>query len=577
MIGLVLSDSFLLCGVWEVEGSAKILKSLSRVQFSDPITSVLYQEAELNTILAPALRQASEEHTIDGQNVSVVIPDIFLTHSALKMEKDLGRDDYWEFIQWLDRKKGKPEGQNQLIFGQVYLPGDESIHVCSVPLPVTRTLKLSIIELGAMPVWMGPASSLYLDGTGMSEAAMIQRHGNRYTFYKVQNNRFDMGKIAFSGGAPRVISSTEAENVTLAALGLEKSELDDIPVFCPQKLGRQALSSWEASDFRSPETFSDINAEDHQVNLNGILYYEGSVMTQLIHSIATDYSFNFFNEPGLTDFLFTTVIDAHKQMLALHAEVAGDGEQEATTAETAPETAPDKIWLLAAVVVIVLGFIGFQYVKLREELNLPLFGKDKTYSIERTAVSRANQIERSVIRSSAKLIQESQAISDALLKLLIQTDLERYNVLTITKNFASMEYTSGMNPNIENILELEPTSFSVEPLGTDSTVFSWYYTFDMPDLASVNQGMSPLSKEDLLLQLDTTLTDYSLKYFDQIFLENQIYEPLLLLARDKSNILQASAVLSNSGDRILLRKFVLFNSYEHPAPRAGFYLSLLKD
>ncbi|MEC8899549.1 MAG: hypothetical protein VX455_01385, partial [Candidatus Neomarinimicrobiota bacterium] len=110
MIGLVLSDSFLLCGVWEVEGSAKILKSISRVQFSDPITSVLYQEAELNTILAPALRQASEEHTIDGQNVSVVIPDIFLTHSALKMEKDLGRDDYWDFIKWLDRKKGKPEG-----------------------------------------------------------------------------------------------------------------------------------------------------------------------------------------------------------------------------------------------------------------------------------------------------------------------------------------------------------------------------------------------------------------------------------------------------------------------------------
>ena len=192
-------------------------------------------------------------------------------------------------------------------------------------------------------------------------------------------------------------------------------------------------------------------------------------------------------------------------------------------------------------------------------------------------MSRVNQIERSVIQSSARLLQESQAISDALLKLLIQTDLDRYNTLTITKNFASMEYTSGMNPNIENILELEPTSFSVEPLGTDSTVFSWYYTFDMPDLASVNQGMTPLSKEDLLLQLDTTLTDYSLKYFDQIFLENQIYEPLLLWARDKSNIFQASAVLSNSGDRILLRKFVLFNSYEHPAPRAGFYLSLLKD
>ena len=577
MIGLVVSDTFLLCGVWETEGSAKTLKSLSKVQFSDPITDViLYQEPELNTILAPALRRASEEHAIDGQNVIVVIPDGFLTHSTLKMEKDLGRDDYWEFIRWLDRKKGKPAWKNQQIFGQIYLPDDENIHVCNVPLPIARTLKLSIIELGAMPTWMGPASSLYLDGSGMSEAAMIQRFGNRYTFYKVQNNRFAMGKIAFSAGVPRIIVSTESDNVTLAALGLEESELDDIPVFCPQKLGRQALSAWAASDFRSSEPFTDINIENYQIETKGIPYYESSLMTQAIHSIATEYSFNFFNEPGITDFMFTTVINANTEMLAQHTSET-DVDETTIGENKISENAPDKIWLLVAVVVIVMTFIGFQYVKLREELNLPIFGKDKIYSIERTALTRANQIERSVLRSSAKLIQESQAISDALLKLLIQTDLERYNTLTITKNFASMEYTSGINPNIENILELEPTSFSVDPLGIDSTVFSWYYTFEMPDLAAINHGITPITKENLLKQLDTTLTDYSLKYFDQIFLENKIYEPLLLWARDKSNILQASAILSNSGDLILLRKFVLFNSYEQPAPRAGFYLSLLKD
>lgn len=577
MIGLVISDSFLLCGSWDSEGTSKTLKSLSRVQFSEPIKESLFNESDLNTILAPAIRQTSEEHKIDGQNVIVIIPDGFLTHSSLKMEKDIGRDDYWDFIQWLDRKKGKPNSDNQQTFGQVYIPGDETIHICNASLPISRTLKLSIIEYGAIPTWMGPASSLYLDGTGMSEAAMIQRFGNRYTFYKVQNNRFDMGKISFSGGAPKVIYSTESDNITLAALGLEKSELDDIPVFCPQKLGRQALSSWEGSDLRSVEPFSDIDIETHQVNINGIPYYESSIMTQAIHSIATDFSFNFFDEPGITDFLFTSVIDAHKQKLANYQkEISTDGEENLVE-EAYSENNPDKIWLLASVIVIVLGFIGFQYIKLREELNLPLFGKEQSYSIQRTALNRANQIERSVKRSSQNLIQESQAISDALLKLLVQTDLDRYNTLTITKNFASMEYTSGINPNIENILELEPTSFSVEPLGIDSTVFSWYYTFDMPDLADVNQIHSYLTKKDLLAQIDTTLTDYNLKYFDQIFLENHIYEPILLRARDKSNILQASAILSNSGDRILLRKFILFNSYEQPAPRAGFYLSLLKD
>tara|TARA_B100000686_G_C16797890_1_gene983723 strand:- start:978 stop:2708 length:1731 start_codon:yes stop_codon:yes gene_type:complete len=576
MIGLVLSDNFLLCGVWEPKGSDKTLKSLSKIEFPESITNILYNEAELNTILAPSLRMMSEQHAIDGQDVIVIVPDIFLNHSALKIEKDLARDDYWDFIHWVEAKKRKPKDQKQQIFGQVYLPGDETLHICNVPLALSRTLKLSIIELGAIPAWMGPASSMYLDGTGMSEVAMIQRFGNRYTFYKVQNNRFSMGKIGFSAGAPRIIMSTEDDKVTLSSLGLEESELDDIPVFCPQKLGRQAISSWQKSDFRSPEPFSNIDIETYNISNKGIPYYEGSLITQAINCISTDFSFNFFNEPGITEFFFTAVIDANEKRLEKDAEQNGDNILDIV--EQVDSDKPiDKIWFLAAVIVIVMGFIGFQYVKLREELNLPIFGKDKTYSIERSKVKRANQIEKSVIKASAKLIQESQAISDALLKLFIQTDLERYNSLTITKNFASMEYNSGINPNIENILELDPTSFSVEPLGTDSTVFSWYYTFDMPDMAAVDHGIVQMSKDDLLKQLDTSLTDYSLKYFDQIFLENQIYEPLLLWARDKSNILQASAILSNSGERILLRKFVLFNSYAQPAPRAGFYLSLLKN
>ena len=87
-------------------------------------------------------------------------------------------------------------------------------------------------------------------------------------------------------------------------------------------------------------------------------------------------------------------------------------------------------------------------------------------------------LSESVIQASSGLIMESHAITGGLDKIVCANRyIERYNSLTITKNFASMEYISGINPNVNNILELEPTSFSVEPLGTDSTVFSWYYTF----------------------------------------------------------------------------------------------------
>jgi hypothetical protein len=82
---------------------------------------------------------------------------------------------------------------------------------------------------------------------------------------------------------------------------------------------------------------------------------------------------------------------------------------------------------------------------------------------------------------------------------------------------------------------------------------------------------------DLMIQLDTTLTDYTLKYFEQVFTKNQIYGPLLIWVRGKADILQASAIISNVDDAILLRKFVLLNKSDQPNPRAGFYVSILED
>ena len=74
---------------------------------------------------------------------------------------------------------------------------------------------------------------------------------------------------------------------------------------------------------------------------------------------------------------------------------------------------------------------------------------------------------------------------------------------------------SGTNPNIENILGFEPTSFSVEATGKDSTMFLWYYSFELPEL-EMTPAPGELSKIDLMVKMDTTLTDYNLKYFEHI-------------------------------------------------------------
>jgi hypothetical protein len=572
MVGLVISDTFLLCGAWSRDGDSSVLQSLGRVPFTESISSIIYDEAELNSVLASALRKSKETYPFDGQDVVVGLPDKIITHSIVESDQDLSREDCIDYIYWLESQKVRPNSQSVSIFGQVYLPDESNIHVCSVANALIRTIKLTITELGGTPHWMGPVSSLYLDGSGMSEAAIIQRIGNQYNFMKVQNNRFDMGKVAFTGGVAKVISTTDEKNeITLAALGLEESELDDIPVFCPQKLGRQSTAAWESSDLRIPSPFKGVDINDQYVG--GIPEFEANQLTQLITSHSVGHSFNFFDEPGIVDFFFTNVIPTQ-----VEEDVIAETEVKDEKEEVIEKVVHQIVTGPALGLILIVGlFIGFNIFKLKRELNNQYFGVDKGFSIERSG-EPVNEISKpkGIQPPSNNLLKQSKSITSALLSILTQTDLDRYNSLTISKSFVSLEYLSGINPNIENILDVSPTSFSVEATGQDSTIFLWYYSFDLPE-NSRDVATGDLSKMDLMIQLDTLLTDYSLKYFEQVFTENQIYGPMLIWVRNKADILQASAIISNVGDEILLRKFVLFNEADHPEPRAGFYVSILED
>lgn len=577
MVGLVISDTFLLSGVWSHDGDSPTLGKIVRIPYTESIATLLHDEVELNSVLASALRQAKENNSFDSENIVVGIPDSFVDHSVIKNERDLSRNDLLDYIHWVEAQKGISPSQSSSIYGQIYQPNETNIHVCNVPKSLIRTLKLSITEMGGNPYWMGPLSSLYLDGSGMSEASIIERVGNKYNFMKVQNNRFDMGILTFSSGIPKVVSTTDvSEDITLAALGLEKSELDDIPVFCPQKLGRQATSVWELSDFRMSIPFYDLDIDD--TDIAGLPNYEANIMSQLITSIAIEHSFNFFDEPDIIDFFFTKVIPQLEieEELEKSDLVNEEVVQEPVLDEPHEEKSQSITGIAIAILLIVGAFIGLNYIKLQDQLNDSFFGVESEFDITREETKGESVDIEGKNKVSSSLLHQSKAISSSILTLLTQTDLNKYNSLTITKSFLSLEYLSGINPNIENLLEIDPTSFSVEATGKDSTVFLWYYSFDLP-INNGEQAAGSLTKIDLMTQLDTTLSDYSLKYFEQVFTKNQIYGPLLIWVRGKADILQASAIISNVNDNVLLRKFVLFNESDHPNPRAGFYVSILED
>ena len=590
MVGLVISDSFLLVGEWDSTLDHYSLKGVSKIDYAEPISQSIFNEASLSNALSSSLRKAQESFSFSGKKVIVGIPDHFVEHSVLNIEQDLSHNEHLEYMKWMDYQKGRPENKSVYIFGQTYYPSLENIHVCTVSRALIRTLKLSIAEMGGRPFWMGPLSSMYMDGKGERESAVISRIGNKYLFLKLQNNIFDVGTIAFSGGVPRIISSTDtSEDNVFSALGFQESNEEHIPVFCAQKLGRQAKNAWELSDYRSIIPFENIKLE---TKVSRLPFYEANILSALITNQSINFSFNLFEDEGIIEFFFDEVYseiddkededeaeqakeDIAKQKQDLEELKEEDIEDSIEqNVEKKQKTSVSFSGYAFSVVVIVACFIGFNYLKLQNQINSNFFGFGKNFKIERSGIDKMGS--QASNTPPLDLIKESRAISTAVIKLLTQTDLNRYNGLTITKSFLSLEYLSGTNPNIENILGLEPTSFTVEATGSDSTIFLWYYSFELPTSEEyLTEGK--IDKIDLMVQLDTTLTDYNLKYFEQVYTRNQIYGPLLLWVKGKSDILSASAIVAKLNDDILLRKFVLFNKTDRPNPKAGFYISILED
>ena len=575
MIGIVVSDKFLIAGVWsDDENGGLTLHNVKQVNYNDPISGFVHKEGELNSSLGIAIRRASELIPFSGQDIAVAISDDFIYHDSVETEIDLAREDYWDYVRWIENKKNRPDNQKMSVFGQIYLPDEVNIHTVACSTTLIRTIKLSISELGGNPYWMGPFSSVIMDAGHVSDAAIVLKNKNQYKFFMVKNCRFDHGVIAFSSGQPKLISSTENDEYTLGSFRLIKSDIDDVPIYSPDKLGRQALGCWEESDLRVMVPFDDMTLTSALTESTS--HYESNILTSLAVGASSRHSFNFFEEEKISDFLFTEIFseekDIEKEPFSLpQAEI----KPEVKKKRTEPISGGEMVWLLFALIVIMGLFFAMNYIKFRESINKPLFGENEEYVIKKIDPINLKERSEGIVDYDINMHLQSREISNVISKLFESTELNLYNNLTITGTFISLEYMSGLNPDIEHIVGLETTSYSVESAGSDSTMFLWYYSFDFPELNKSEEVSIGIDKEGFLTELDTTINDYTIREFDQFYKTNRIYEPVLIWVRGDEEIRKTASILLRSGPTVLLRKFVLFNEVDKPDPRAGFYVSFL--
>ena len=298
MIGLVISDRFILSVSWENKTSVPKILNIDKIAFNQSILSILSNESELNIVLSSVLKKINQTNPFYDKQIFVTIIDDLVHHSVVENEFDISNDDMFNYINWIDELKYASENRLTINFAQTYLPESFNLHVCTVSKVLIRTLKLTIVEMGGDPSWMGPASTLCLDGVNSNDSTVIYRNGNKYFFLKVNKNRFDIGEISFSGGLPKVLHSTDPKpDLVLKSLGLEVSDLKKLPVYCFQRLGRNAIKAWENADLCLEDPFKNLIIDN--LEIDEIPHLEANIITHLINNKALESSFNFFESPSI--------------------------------------------------------------------------------------------------------------------------------------------------------------------------------------------------------------------------------------------------------------------------------------
>ena len=164
-----------------------------------------------------------------------------------------------------------------------------------------------------------------------------------------------------------------------SALGFQESDEENIPVFCAQKLGRQAKNAWELSDYRSTIPFENIKLE---TKVNRLPFYEANILSALITNQSINFSFNLFEDEGIIEFFFDEVyseiddkehedeaeqakediIKQRQDLEELKEEDIEDSIEQ--NVEKKQKTSVSFSGYAFSVVVIVACFIGFNYLKI---------------------------------------------------------------------------------------------------------------------------------------------------------------------------------------------------------------------
>jgi hypothetical protein len=571
LIGLVISNKNLLCGQWKKAEDKVILTKVGHVKFDQALQSILHNEKALNNILSSQIKRINDIIPLSGEEINISVDDDLLLHDVILNEKDLSREDHWDLIQWKTRKNHSK--QNISTYCQTYLPEEPNLHLVSIPTHFVLNLKLTLSGFGSRPLWMGPISSSLLDWENVTNATWIHKSDKGLRFYSLYQQEFHFGDLGISGEKLFAKSATCNSEIAKILIGVKRSKNDEQTTILTGSLSPNIKKSLKRHHLLELKAFDGIEYDDNTENLPS---FESIILSIMAKTKSYLYSMNFFDEPGITDFPLINKyheVEQKQSEIQKKKSVPKISKLKAKGKKKKPKTEQNRV--IIYITLLVLIFIGINFLKYRADNDMPII----SFNFQEPYLNRANsKLGEKTIKKDVPipqtLLQESQWKINTLNLLLKRTNLNDYAKLSMVSQSIAFEYRSEVEHGFSKIISGDLVE-NWEVKDSESSKLIRFYRFNMLFDTKISATESGLNPDDIITEIDFALSNYSIKYFDPLYQNQEMVERLLISVKSIEEIQIVSDIISQAGDRVLLHKFELLNASSQTQIKARYYLSFL--
>ena len=195
------------------------LSLASKAKLHSSITSTINNSKKLNSIIARALDEISEEINLTNNLASIIIDDSILSHSIIVKSKKYDNIDQ-QIREESQLKWGDKTGNYYFISEEKKTPKN-IFHSVAIHHFLREKIKLNFNNFGLSIRYIVPLSSILTASLKPSQFSVI-KNGNKYQFFGNTRKGFTLFKLNFSGAKKveeKVIGLLDIPNI-------KKSDLD---------------------------------------------------------------------------------------------------------------------------------------------------------------------------------------------------------------------------------------------------------------------------------------------------------------------------------------------------------------